>query len=178
MKRLTLTTLALFTALTFSQFADAQVIGTYRPSLVTYYPTSTSVLPAPSQPQIVQASYQGGTTITQTPIATVSNTQYVGAPIASQAYYSTQPVTTGCECTPLRSYPTNVTPTAYYSPAPVTYTQPVSYVAPATVPVQQVSLAAPSALPANRYIGTNLFGNPKVYATGQPVRNALRWLGP
>lgn len=178
MKRLTLTALALFAALTATQYADAQVIGTYRPSLVTYYPTSTSVMPAPSQPQIVQASYQGGTTVTQTPIAMVNNTQYVGAPINSQAYYGTQAVSNGCECAPLRSMPTNITPTSYYSPAPVTYTQPVSYVAPATVPVQQVALSPQPALPPNRYIGTNLFGSPKVYANHQPVRNALRWLGP
>jgi hypothetical protein len=159
MKRLTLTTLALLATLTAVNFADAQVIGTYRPSVVTYYPTSPSFTPAPSQPQIVQASYYGAQT---TPIATVSNTQAIG----------------GCECTPLRSYPTNIAPTVYSSPAPVAYSQPVAYAAPVSVPVQTVAYNTQPALPPNRYIGTNLFGSPKVYANGQPVRNALRWLGP
>ena len=165
MKRLTLTALALFAALTAAPFADAQVIGTYRPSVVTYYPTSTSTMPAAYQPQIAQASYYGGST--------------VATPIASQSYYGTQAIASnGCECTPLRSYPTNITPTAYYSPAPVTYTQPVSYAAPVSVPVQQVAYNTQPALGSNRYIGTNLFGSPKVYANGQPLRNAIRWLGP
>jgi hypothetical protein len=164
MKRLALTVLALFAALATVQSSEAQVIGTYRPSVVTYYPTSTSVLPAPSQPPIAQASYYGATTVT--PVANVS------APLASQAYYGTQVVSAnGCQCAPLRSYPANVTPTAYYS-------QPVAYAAPAAVPVQTVSYAAQPALGSNRYIGTNIFGNPKVYANGQPLRNALRWLGP
>lgn len=176
MKRLSLIALALFATLTATQLTHAQVIGTYRPSVVTYYPTSTSMLPAASQPQIAQVSYVGGTTVTSTPVAMVNNTQYVGSPVASQAYYGNQVVASGCECTPLRA--ANITPTAYYPQAPVTYSQPVATVVPTAVPVQQVSFAPQPALPPNRYISTNLFGSPKVFAKGQPVRNALRWIGP
>jgi hypothetical protein len=154
MKCLTLAAIVVLSA----TLAQAQVFGTYRPSVVTYYPTATSGIPAASQPQIAQASYYGTTPVT--------------TPIAAQSYYAA-PVT-GCQCTPLQSYPTNITPTAYYSPTPVTYAQPVSYAA----PIQTVSYNAQPALGPNRYIGRNLFGSPKVYANGQPVRNALRWLGP
>jgi hypothetical protein len=119
-------------------------------------------MPAAYQPQFAQASYYGGSTVA-TPIANIASAQVIGG---------------GCQCAPLRSYPTNITPTAYYSPAPVTYAQPISYAAPMSVPVQQVAYNTQPALGPNRYISTNLFGSPKVYANGQPLRNALRWLGP
>lgn len=164
MQRLKLPALALSATLAAAQFASAQVIGTYRPSVVTYYPTSTSVLPAASQPQIAQASYYGASTVAS-PIATVSGTQYLGGPIATQSYYASPVATGGCGCG------------CGCTPAPVAYTQPIAYSAPVAAPVQTVSYAQPG-LGANRYIGSNIFGNPKVYATGQPLRNALRWLGP
>lgn len=164
MKRLTFAALVLAGALAATHTASAQVIGTYRPSVVTYYPTSASTMPAAYQPQIAQANYYGAA-----PMAT---------PIASSSYYAQPMAQSGCECTPQRSYPTNQTPTAYYSPAPVSYQQPISYAAPLSVPVQTVAYNTQPALGPNRYIGTNIFGNPKVFATRQPLRNALRWLGP
>jgi hypothetical protein len=31
-------------------------------------------------------------------------------------------------------------------------------------------------LPPNSYVGRGIFGQPKVYVPGQPIRNALRYL--
>ena len=150
---------------------QAQVIGTYRPSVVTYYPATGSTAPAVYQPTYVaQTGYYPQNYYAAAPITTVGGPQVVStvgyggygvSPVAAaQPYYGAPIAGNACGCVPQTTcYPVNQ----------------ISYAQPA-VPVQYASGGA--GLPDNRYIGTNLFGSPKVYANGQPLRNVLRWLGP
>jgi hypothetical protein len=91
------------------------------------------------------------------------------APTTSVSYY--MPTTTYYAPQPYVSYyaPT----TAYYAPQPYVscYAPSVSYYAPTTAyyaPTPYVT-ARPYA-----WVGSSVYGTPKVYVAGQPVRNAIR----
>jgi hypothetical protein len=68
--------------------------------------------------------------------------------------------------------PTSTACPAGCTPAPATYTArpalPLPYVSPYAPP--------PAAIPAGYYTGRGIIGQPKLYATGQPIRNVLRFL--
>jgi hypothetical protein len=169
----TILTMATIAACLMSGAAGAQIIGTYRPSVVTYFPAATSAAPATYQMRttpITPVSYYPTTTVSA-PITTLGAPQVVSPyPVASASYYgNTVPVAStsyhsaplggnAC-CCPTGGVPVAPLATTSYSPAPIVY-------------------ANSGGMGGNRYIGRTLWGSPKVYASGQPVRNALRWLGP
>lgn len=216
MKRMAL----LSTILTFAiaSAVQAQVIGTYRPSVSTYYPTTASVSVSPvthympvkpasySQPVITSSTPVPGTmqvisgaNVYTQPASTsyaqiasdtevISQTQYAAQPttvVSQPAQYAVQPtqyvyqqpavaspmvVGNNC-CQPVAAAPA----VSYAAPVNCCYTQPMQ--------VQQVayqSAANPTCVPPDgrHYVGRTLWGSPKVYAERQPLRNALRFLGP
>ena len=192
MKRMTL--LAALFAVSTATLAQAQVIGTYRPSLVTYYPSTSSVTPVayykpvPANNQ-AYAQYASNTR-TQVayatnnypsyPVNTVANTQVVNSvPVQQTSYYNSTPY--------VANSPTQVT----YSPIvgndccnPCQPIQTVAYQAPVQTiayqqPVQPIAAAPqPGLIDGKWYVGKGLLGRPKLYAEGQPIRNAFRTILP
>jgi hypothetical protein len=116
------------------------------------------------------------------------------APAVTSAVAYEAPVTYTSNYAP--AYTTYYAPTVAYQ-APVTYT---SYYAPTTAyaaPVSYASYYAPAAVPYTTYYsprvvaapvaystyyygvpGTSIYGAPRVYVPGEPVRNTLRALTP
>lgn len=158
MKRFVMVTAAALVCFAIAAQGDAQVIGTYRPSVVTYYPTSTSVAPASYQTPITTAGYYAPT-VPAAPVRTVAATRVI----------SHSPVIGGGCAPPLPATP--VAGTSYY---PVTNS---ACAAPASGAVVAAGYDG-TALGGRHYIGRNLFGRPKIYAKRQPLRNVLRFLGP
>ena len=169
---------------------EAQVIGTYRPSVVTYYPSATSVAPATAYRPLPSATQFASTQYTY-PVTTVGSPQvFSSTPVVNTSYVSTTPYVTAspivggnCNCSPVQTVGgISYQPITNYSPPvqTVAYQQPIQTVAyqqPATLPVQTVS-AQTAAVGGKYYVGKGLLGRPKVYAQGQPVRNALRSIFP
>jgi len=154
--------------------AQAQVIGTYRPSLVTYYPSASSVTPVTAYRPVPTAARYASAQQSVTPVvnaAYTSSTPYV----ANSAYVAQSPVVGGaCGCPPVQTIGgASQVSTVAYSPA----VQTVAYQQPATVPVQTVG-GRGGLIDGKYYVGKGLLGRPKVYAEGQPVRNALRAILP
>ena len=189
MKRMTLLTVALSVAVLIASnvtLCEAQVIGTYRPSLVTYYPSATSVtpvayykpVPATTQYAANYSSYPVASTSYTQPISTapVVQSSYVGAtPYVANYPYTTagSPVVGGaCGCAPIQTIgTTSCYPTTAYAPVQtVAYQQPVA-------PVQPIT-AQPGLIDGKWYVGKGLLGRPKLYAEGQPIRNAFRTILP
>lgn len=149
--------LSTLVTLTLAATSQAQVIGTYRPSITTYRSTVPAVAmrPASYSTRVTTANY---TTPVTAPVTTVGSPQVVNS-YYPQSHVVGSPVAGGaCNCGP-------VAPTVAYQGAPCA--------APA------VTAYSPGpGLPDGRYISRNLWGSPKVYGSGQPVRNLLRYLGP
>ena len=200
MKRMTL--LAALFVLSTATLAQAQVIGTYRPSLVTYYPSTSSVTPVayhkpvPANNQAyaqyasntrTQVAYAPNnyttTNYASYPVNTVANTQVVSSvPVQQASYYNGTPY--------VANYPQQVT----YSPIvgndccnPCQPIQTVAYQAPVqtiayqqpVAPVQPIATTAqPGYIDGKWYVGKGLLGRPKLYAEGQPIRNAFRTILP
>jgi hypothetical protein len=157
----TILTMATIAGLMLTSAASAQVIGTYRPSVVTYYPHTTSAAPATFQARTMPITPVGyyPTTTVAAPITTLGGPQVVSPlPVTHASYYGAPPAASGCGCTG-GGVPVAPIVATSYSPAPV-------------------ACASACDLGGNRFVGRSVWGSPKVYANGQPVRNALRWLGP
>ena len=88
------------------------------------------------------------------------------APLGSAAITTAAPQThSGC-CSPC-------------APAPQSCYLPAARVAGGGAPYVAFRPVVPLvAMPSAYYVGRGIFGQPKVYVPGQPVRNALRWLTP
>jgi hypothetical protein len=158
----TILTMATIAGCLLTSAAGAQVIGTYRPSVVKYYPAATSAAPASYQARTAAISPVGyyPTTTVSAPITTLGGPQVVSPlPVANTSYYGAPLGGSACCCSSGGVPVAPIAATANYSSAPIVY-------------------ANAGGLGGNRYIGRSLWGGPKVYANGQPVRNALRWLGP
>ena len=180
-----------------ASLSQAQVIGTYRPSLVTYYPSASSVTPiaayrpVPSATQYAASPYnnygvQTASWAQPATTAPVVNTSFAGGGMyAGVPQYTASPVTGG-DCGGCGSIQT--IGAANYAPglgcggfaqqpayAPIAYQQPIAAQYQA-VPYQNIGGA--EQLGGKYYVGKGLLGRPKVYAQGQPVRNALRSILP
>ena len=196
MKRIAL--LAVLVATGLSAHVEAQVIGTYRPSLVTYYPSTTSVTPVAYHKPVPTTQYAGtqyaANPYNSYPVVTASANQVVNStPIVQTSYvggtsyaanypYTTvnSPIaTTNCGCAPIQTIGT----TNYY---PSTAVAPVAYQQPVVAPVTQVAYQQPiqtiaaenTYIDGKYYVGKGLLGRPKVYAQGQPIRNVFRRILP
>ena len=183
---------------------QAQVIGTYRPSLVTYYPSNSSVTPvAYAKPVPTAGTSYVADRYSSYPVTAASATQVISStPVVQTAYasgtnyvyptsyantagysYANYPTTAGspiiggnCGCAPIQTIGT----TSYYpatTVTPVAYQQPIAYQQPVGVPAQTIAGSNPM-LGGKYYVGRGLLGRPKVYAHGQPLRNVFRKILP
>ncbi len=119
----------------------------------------------------------GATTTTYMPVAPTYTAYYAPATV----YY---PAETYTSCyVPTTTYYAPEVYTSYYTPAttyyaPAAYT---SYYTPTTAYYTPYVTYAPVATPYVTYygrVGSSVYGTPKVYVRGEPVRNALRTITP
>jgi hypothetical protein len=168
-------------------------VGSTGHTVVQYAPAttygSTVVQPTVVQPTVVQY----GPTTSSAPVVVqrLSTTPIVAAPAASHTVWYSAPADVAPT---LATAPTNIGYTQAVQPAVAT--MPVATMPVATVPVASVPVTAtpivvgtapsyvyrpvvtPTAVLPSYYMGNGLLGQPKLYVSGQPVRNALRYLSP
>lgn len=154
--------LNLIPATVLAQCACSSAQATYAsvvPSYTTDYTPAVTYY-APSMPRVAYYA----------PPAQVGTTYYAPAPYVT--YYS--------PATPQVVYyaPSAQAATTYYAPAADAYT---TYYAPAPAVQPYTTYYAPAVEPYVTYYGTlgsSVYGTPKVYVPGEPVRNTLRALTP
>ncbi len=164
---------------------QAQVIGTYRPSVVTYYPAATGTpvgYQQPYQRPLVQpvsytsasyapANYAPVRYGSAAPISTVGYSQVASrTPLYNASYGVGTPVGGNC-CTPIQSV-------GYAQSSPCLPIAQTAYAPPVGLPVQAIAAPPPGTIDNEYYIGHGLLGRPKVFKTGQPLRNTLRRILP
>ena len=104
------------------------------------------------------ASYAAPGVVTYSPARQSAGSQYAGSQYAGSQYAGSQYAGPHTVYRP----PTIAACPGSCSPAPVTYTARPVYAAPT--------------VPPGYYPGRGIIGQQKLYATGQPIRNALRFL--
>jgi hypothetical protein len=105
------------------------------------------------------------------------STQTTYTPVVPSYATNDTPAVTYYPTTQYATYYTPATPqAAYYAPAPQPYT---TYYAPVAQPYAANYAPAPQPyVPYYGTLGRRMYGTPKVYVPGEPVRNVLRAITP
>lgn len=162
-------------------WAQAQVIGTYRPSVVTYYPAASATQVGYQQPRVQPVNYAPASYApanyapvsygSTTPISTVGYSQVASrTPLYNTSHIVGSPVGSGC-CAPIQSV-------GYAQGAPCPPIAQTAYAPPVGLPVQAIAAPPPGTIDSQYFIGQGLLGRPKVFKVGQPLRNTVRRILP
>ncbi len=191
----TSTFLPLLLVVLVAAFANGQTVSGRAPIVVSAgYTSASSPVAEPSQwtttryapPTSAYTNQQPMVRVMPVATATLGAPRAVAVPISNQTTTAAYYAPASARSTPIvQTYAASpISPGAGYAPANCSGTAttvryaPVTYPSPPTRTFTYRPLIPIQSLPNSSYIGQGIYGQPKAYVDGQPVRNFFRYILP